>query len=288
MKEFAKLTKITLVLSGVLVFACCNSRRPIDISKLRETETDFLGLYKQSPNYAPMMEAGARIVNLEDRGTFFLVWVPDGYSQLTHKRVMVAVHGSEGTAYAEAQDELVMAREYGYAIVGVQWWLGHDEAYLEPSEVYDIIDIALRYMKFKYGSELNKVAYEGFSRGSSISYEVTFWDRKRHTKYFALTISHSGGMPPEAPTPFFQRLLAGDYGAAPFAHTHFFMYCGLKDEEWGPEQCRYMHNAKEIIERYGAKIERFIEDPEGAHGGYHGTPEYHRAAIRIFIKLTSF
>lgn len=259
----------------------------IDLATLEEASTDILGLYSESPNYQTMMNAGARVVNLDAKGTFFLVWVPDGYSELDQRRVMVAVHGSDGTAYAQAEHELEMARRYGYAIVGIQWWLGRPEVYLSPSEMYPVVDVALRYMKLKYDSELDKVCYEGFSRGSANSYEVTFWDRYIGTNYFSLTVSHSGGIPPDQLTPFFKELLSGKYGSSPFQGTHFFMYCGMKDEEWGIQQCCNMRFTKGIIEQYGAKIERFIEDPNGSHGGYHNTAEYHESAIQIFIGLTS-
>jgi hypothetical protein len=258
----------------------------IDVSTLKESTTDLLGLSATSRNYRPMMEAGAKIVNLDSAGTFFLVWLPEGYSKEVSKRVMVAIHGSDGTAYAESQDELTNAQKYKYAIIGIQWWLGRPESYLNPSQVYEIIDLALRYIDFKYGADLHKVCYEGFSRGSAVSYEVTYWDRQCKTNYFAMTVSHSGGIPPDQPTPFFKSLTSGKYGYSPFVGTHFFMYSGMKDEEWGTRQCDYMRYTRDTIEKYGAHIVKFIEDPEGGHRGYHLNNAYHEAAIKLFIELT--
>jgi hypothetical protein len=234
-----------------------------------------------------MMEVGAKVVNLDSMGTFFLVWVPQGYAQLADRRVVVAVHGSDGTAYAESQDELANALKYRYAIIGIQWWLGRPEAYLTPQQVYQVIDLALRYANQLYGADLKKTCYEGFSRGSAISYEVTFWDRYCETNYFALTVSHSGGIPPEQPTPFFNDLVSGKYGLGPFSGTSFFMYCGLKDEEWKTKQYDFMSYTRDIIEKYGARIIKFVADPDGGHRGFHLTPAYSEAAMRIFIDSTA-
>jgi hypothetical protein len=259
----------------------------IDVASLKESTTDNLGLYATSRNYKPVLDAGARVVNLDSPVTFFLVWVPPGYSQMEHRRVTVALHGSGGTAYAEAQDELAMARIYNYAVVGIQWWLGKPESYLSPLEVYRLTDTALRYMNYKYGADLKKVCLEGFSRGSAISYETTFYDRLYRTDYFALTVSHSGGIPGDQPTPFFRELLSGKYGPSPFQGTHFFMYCGMKDEEWGTRQCDYVSYASKIIEKYGAVIEQFIIDADGSHRGYRLTPAYNEAAVQMFLRMTS-
>ncbi len=142
-------------------------------------------------------------------------------------------------------------------------------------------------MQSQYGSDMRKVACEGLSRGAAISYEVTWEDRRHGTNYFALTISHSGGIPLELPPPFIQRLLAGEYGTAPFAGAHFFMYCGMQDEEWGAEMCRQMRHAKNLMQQYGAVIEGFIEDANGKHRGYHLNAQHHEAGVQTFIRLTS-
>lgn len=286
---------VILILPGLGLCACkppASSSTPTPTVQqagegLEETDTDQLGLYASSPNYRTVMDAGARVVNLSEPATFFVLWVPEDYADRAARRVLVAAHGSRGTAYAEIDQELEFADQYGYALVAVQWWLPQSDQYLEPDVVHEIITVALDYMQSRYGTDVHKAAYTGFSRGSAISYEVTFYDRQTGTEYFALTISHSGGVPLTGGRPFFAELEAGAYGAEPFAGTHFFMYCGMQDEYWGTEQCAQMHNAEQIVSGYGATIDQFIEDPDGGHTGFRDNPEYHEQAILRFIELTA-
>ena len=101
-----------------------------------------------------------------------------------------------------------------------------------------------------------------------------------------MTISHSGGMPADNLTPFFKKITAGIYGATPFSDTHFYMYCGMADEQWGTQMCTYMNDARSLIEPRGATIERFIEDATGGHAGYKTLSDYHSKAIDRFLTLT--
>ena len=279
----SELLALCLVVGAVL------SVTPNDLGNLQETTADLLGIYRRTPpfQYQAVIDAGARVVNLVDLGTFFVLWVPPDYEAREAKRVMVVMHGSVGSAYAGIDKELDMAAKYGYALVAVQWWKGRPDQYYTPLEMYNLIALALRYMAETYDVGVHKAAYVGFSMGSARSYEITYWDRALGTHYFALTISHSGGIPVDNPMPFVTRLLNGEFGASPLAGTRFFMYCGMQDEEWGTAQCAKMHNAERIVTEYGAVVERFIEDPNGLHRGYRLNPEYHDAGVQTFIRLTS-
>lgn len=259
----------------------------IDVTTLTETTTDSLGSYTHdSSSYNTMMSAGAKIVNVSQLNTWFLIWVPSDYSSQAVRRVMIAAHGTGGTAYAESKDELSWAQANHYAVLAPQWWMSATDSYLDPAAVYQVIDTGMRYLIWKYGAQQGKAAYEGFSRGSSISYEVTYWDKANGANYIAFTISHSGGMPANQLTPFFTRVTQGAYGATPFSGTHFYMYCGMMDEEWGTQMCQNMNDARTLIEPRGATIERFIQDAMGGHGGYKTLSDYHQVAVQKFLALT--
>ncbi len=263
-------------------FACAD-----DLSALHETERDHLGLHRTSRNWQWATDHGARVVDLQDAGTFFLVWVPEGYAELPVRRVLVALHGTKGTAYAEFQDEYELARKNRYAVVAVQWYLPASREYLSPRRVYELADLALDYMSVRHGAQPEKAALVGFSRGSAISYEVTFWDRHEGTNHFVLTVAHSGGIPEDHPTPFCRRLIDGEHGERPLAGARFFLYAGARDEEWGGEMCEQIRYAARVVESRGASIERTILDPEGTHAGYRRTPSYHEDAMRRFLEATA-
>ena len=86
--------------------------------------------------------------------------------------------------------------------------------------------------------------------------------------------------------PFIQDLRAGVWGDDVFEGQHFYMYCGMKDEEWGTAMCDYMHNAEQTVVEYGGIVERFIEDPEGSHGGFMLNKAYYEDALRVWFELT--
>jgi len=258
----------------------------IDVTRLVETDDDILGISDIVPGpYADAIAAGARVVNLESMNTFFVLWVPEGYENMAARRVMVIAHGHTGNAYREVGLELDFAREHGYAIVAIQWWTGQGEVMYTAQQFYEFMDVALRYMEYKYHTQLDKCAYRGWSLGSEISYEVTYLDRTSGNPHLALTISHDGGMMPDPDNmsvgkEFTRNLYDGVYGNNPFAGTHFYLYSGLEP------QIGYMRNTEQVITSFGGVVERLITDEGAGHDGFYRHPQYHEDALAIFFQLT--
>lgn|GEM_PF-2720144 len=46
-----------------------------------ESTTDILGLHETSKEYQKALGAGLRVVNVPEPGSFFGIWIPDGYDQ---------------------------------------------------------------------------------------------------------------------------------------------------------------------------------------------------------------
>jgi hypothetical protein len=264
---------------------------------LPETTTDYLNIYKipgHDKSYQTLLQAGAKVINFTADTSFACVWVPPNYATQAVKRVMVSMHGTKGAAYDEMKDEIANGLANNYAVIGIQWWVqgatpSADGTYLEEEKIYRLIDTTLKHMQTKYGSDLTKVGYEGLSRGSAISYTIMFLDRYKKTNYFALSISHSGGipLPPGVPKPLLAQALAGVYGKNAFLGTSYFMYCGMKDEEWGTTMCDQMSYADSLMKTNGSQVVRRITDPNGLHGGYHTSAGYQASAIQWFLDLTS-
>ncbi len=258
----------------------------IDVTQLTETDTDILGIAQNDQKvYNEDLEAGAKIVNLEPMHTFFLLWVPEGYEQMSTRRVVVVAHGHTGSSYFQMAQEIPFARKYGYAVVAIQWWTGVGEQMYSGEQVYAFIDTALRYMATKYDAQVDKCAYRGWSQGSGISYQIAYLDRVNGTNYFQLIISHDGGMMPDPSQmsvgrEFVTNLYNGVYGDDAFEGKHFYLYAG---EE---EQAGYMRNTEEVIPRYGGIVERYVEDIGAGHAGFFVHPQYHEEALQIFIQRT--
>jgi hypothetical protein len=81
--------------------------------------------------------------------------------------------------------------------------------------------------------------------------------------------------------------LAGVYGKNAFLGTSYFMYCGMKDEEWGTTMCDQMSYADSLMKANGSQVVRRITDPNGLHGGYHTSAGYQASAVQWFLDLTS-
>ena len=257
----------------------------VDITQLVETDTDFLGMYKDDKRvYDEVMDAGGRIVNLESMDAFFILWVPEGYEQMDTRRVMVVAHGHTGSSYFQMAQELPFARKYGYAVVSIQWWTGEGEEMHPAEHVFTFMDTALRYMAYKYDAQLDKSAYRGWSQGSEISFQLAYLDRVNGTDYLRLLIAHDGGMktdPSEMSVGkvFTTDLYNGVYGEDAFAGKHFYLYAG--DEK----QAENMRNTVEVITSHGGIVERYVEDIGAGHGGFFEHPQYHEDALEIFLQL---
>ncbi len=264
---------------------------------LPETTSDFLNVYKITGHvaaYQACTQAGAKVINFTADTSFATVWVPSNYAAQIVKRVMVAIHGTKGSAYAAMNDEFVNAIANNYAIIGIQWWQQGstpmaDGTYFNEDKIYRLIDTTLKHMKAKYGADLSRVGYSGFSRGSAASFLVMFYDRYYKTNYFALSVSASGGIPtpPNPPKPPLGEVLQKRFGATPFLGTSFFYYCGQKDEEWGANMCEQISYADSLIKLNGGQTVRRISDPNGLHGGYRTSLGYQASAAQWFLDLTS-
>ncbi len=278
----------TLPLSPSRVYLPLMARNSggIDVSQLVETNDDILGISDLVPGpYADAMAAGARVVNLEPMNTFFVLWVPEGYENMATRRVMVIAHGHTGNAYREVGLELDFAREHGYAIVAIQWWPGEGDAMYSGQQFYEFMDVALRYMKYKYHAQLDKCALRGWSLGSEISFEVTYLDRVSGNNRLALTISHDGGMRPNPDDmsvgkEFTRNLYDGVYGDDAFEGAHFYLYSGAEP------QIGYMRNTAQVITAFGGVVERLVLDEGAGHDGFYRHPQYHEDALDIFFRLT--
>ena len=160
-----------------------------------------------------------------------------------------------------------------------------DETMFTAEQFYEFMDIALRYMEYKYDAQINKCIYRGWSMGSEISYQVTYLDRYYDKNRIVLTISHDGGMmidPSDMSVgkEFTTNLYAGVYGESPFAGTRFYLYAG------SPAQVNYMINTKEVITNFGGEVVQLIKEPDAGHDGFYRHPQYHIEAIEMFIALT--
>ncbi len=259
---------------------------------LSESDKDPFGFYETVRQYQMVMDAGAKIlIYPEDQDTFGVLWIPEHPSG----RILVLLHGTSGTPYPAVAEQLDLAKEYNITLFGVLWQDYKTHEYFPADQIYSVIDEGLQYINATYNMSPDKVALEGFSRGSAMSFETTYIDlAEKH--YFDYVIAFSGGIAEDSllepkssdvPYSFFEDLQSGKLGDQVFAGTHFFLYCGMKDENWGTTMCDKMDNSQKWIEATGGEVVELVKDPNGVHRGLVLNEEYHRDSYEWFVDLTS-
>lgn len=213
--------------------------------------------------YDYAMKNKVEVVSTDDGSTFLLWWQPLGFD-FKNDTVLVSLGGTGGWATKDFEVWHPHIKDRGYAILNVQWWYGRNQdthGYARPREIYEWVVAELERRAIPRGN----VIFQGFSRGSANSYAVTFLDRKQKIPYFALTISNSGALEPDYPPN--KTFLQDDAGLKPFTGSHWILYCSENDAE-RENACIKMDATKSLLEAHGGKVDEFIRDTEGGHGGF--------------------
>ncbi len=283
----------TLGLAGLLVtcIGCKTTEpeKPISASSTAETALcqsaitsprlppgDVLALAKQADpiSYQFTQDHSAEIIPVDDNKSFAVWWQPEGFDPATDT-VLVNLHGHGEWAtrgFTVWHDQLM---EHSYAHLGLQWWFGRSlesNGYYDPDQIYRLITEQLAAHHIPPGH----VIFEGFSMGSARSYAVTLRDALCGEHYFGVTIANAGPWEDDYDTN--AEVLAGNYGATPYAGTDWILFCGEQDENayahsTYPHVCDGMDHTKTVLEAYGATVDLLLKDPTGNHGSMMLHPE---------------
>lgn len=233
----------------------------------------------QRLNYA--LENNARVELTQDGKSFYVLWLPEGSGPANPPPMIVTIHGHGSWAFDEFYLWYQAARERGYGILAIQWWLGQGEKfqdYLTPQEIYRVVDQVLTRERIKPET----VLFHGFSRGSANSYAVAALDRATGKDYFALIVANSGKL--ELDFPPNRDMEQGRFGQKPLQGTHWVTFAGGRDPHPELTGIDGMRESAELIRKYGGIVDRAIEDENAGHGGFHQNPDNMRSALEIFEK----
>lgn len=266
----------------------------LPVTPAKEIDHDPFGIWqKKNRDFETAVNGGAKAVFMPEEKTFFTYYIPPGWKS---GRIIVSVHGTGGNPYIAIRDEFETAKQYDYLAIAVSWF-SPDRGFYKGKDLYRNILQALQFIQQKTGSDLSKVAYIGFSRGSAVSYEVAYLDAHGEN-LIDLFISHSGGIPSdyrvEGKNPnageddFFKLLGENQLGPDVFKGKKFFLYSGDKDQAWGGNNgmSKQMGYAKELIESHKGQVLEWVRDPNGGHMGLLTHPEIKAKALNYFIELT--
>ncbi|MDO8662248.1 MAG: hypothetical protein Q7K98_03395 [Candidatus Omnitrophota bacterium] len=226
-------------------------------------------------------ENHARIELTSDGKSFYVLWFPEGASPANPPPMIVTLHGHDSWAFDEFYLWHQAAKERGYGILAIQWWLGQGEKYqdyLNPQEIYRVIGEVLTREQVKPGT----VLFHGFSRGSANTYAVAALDRVTGKNYFALIVANAGKASSDFPPN--REIEEGRFGQMPLQGTHWVTFAGGHDPHPERSGIAGMREAAEWIRRYGGVIDRAIEDENAGHGGFHQNPDNMNSALEVFKK----
>lgn len=228
-------------------------------------------------------DKGGEIVNTSDNKSFYLWWQPTGTQ--TPPVTIVKLHGHESYAHEGFFLLQPYAAQRGYAVLALQWWFGAGNTladYYTPSSIYSIVAEALKARGIAPGT----VLFHGFSRGSTQTYAVAALDSFNATRYFGMMMSNAGGMMSDYPPN--QEIIRGTYGTTPYAGYKWSMYCGGLDSDPEGSGCPGMTRSRDFVTLYGASMSVFIQDPNGAHGGFDQNPTYVNQLLDAFVPTNPY
>jgi hypothetical protein len=224
---------------------------------------------------------GARIepVSTALGTSFYLAWFPKGKKPQSTP-VIVTLHGSRGDAAVKFQSWQPEAAKRGYGVIALEWWNGvgrpahgpeSEVNYLSAAQLYSTLRSILAKEEVKPGLAL----LHGHSRGGARTYPVTYLDRKS-SRFFRLSVGDSGGANPDSED--IQKITS-------LAGARFVLYCGERDRGNEIPACDALELTKTWLESKGAKVELFIKDPAGNHGGFLASPANIDKALDVFARL---
>lgn len=211
------------------------------------------------------IDHGAAFIPTPDSLSFLIQWFPPGADPATSP-VIVTLHGHSSWAFDEFFEWYPLALEHGCGIIALQWWRGASavppDDYFSDSTIYEDFAGALAAINYPPGRAL----LHGFSRGSAVSYAVTFRDIQSGNNYFCTTLSNAGAV--VLNYPLYAAIDAGVYGPNVFAGKQWMLYCGGLDTIL-TSTCSAMTFSENWLIGQGATIDLFIQDADGGHGGFH-------------------
>lgn len=263
----------------------------VSLSDLSESNKDPYGHYANDADYyATCSNIQTKVVSIPQYGTFFCYWLPDNWSSISDKHLMLLLHGSDGTAYGRIAHLYQTASNQGFGIASIQWgWAvkdGEAYQYLHDTEtglriVYHIMTLALDYIKNAHGLTRSNSAWNGFSMGSSASVAYAWLDREGGNNYIAQFMGIAG--PLHMSCDFISNIACGNYGDTILSNQNFYLWCGTADGAEGPDctTCENMRPGALLISNRQANLV-FIETEGADHMGWNQSGSLQAQAVHIW------
>jgi hypothetical protein len=216
------------------------------------------------------------ILPTTDGESFLIAWKSTNATNAP-KRWIVSLHGTHGFATDDLAIWIPHLKGRKVSLLCLQWWLGEEDKYYRPEQIYREVDHALQRLGVKPGA----VMLHGFSRGSANSYAVAALDAGRGKKYFLLCVASSGGVGVDYPPT--RAITTGAYGEHPLKGTRWVTAAGARDPQPERDGIAGMKHAAAWLKEQGAIVLDSIEDPNSGHGALMLHSENVKRVLDLFL-----
>jgi hypothetical protein len=198
-------------------------------------------------------------------GQYFLYGAPAGQNNASPKRILITVHGTEGSAERDYEVWKPFIANTNYALASLNWWDGSGDTTADYSTPSTVNTQLHNFLDDQGYTKKDVVVFEGFSRGSANSYPVVAFDRTSGNPMIDFVVSSSGG----AEASYFNLTtssISATVKTKVFSGVYWIMACGDKDENPSRDGCQAMESAKSFVTGKGATVLGILSDPNGGHG----------------------
>ena len=224
---------------------------------------------------------GVKAVN----GKSYAVWFPTNWAASSPRRVIFGLHGTDGNAEEDwwfNWKSTISDRNYAY--IGLTYLDSSSGMYDDEPAAYTNIKLVIDEIKASCDFGSPAVDLVGFSRGSAMTFGVSYLDLKDR-RIFKAFGENSGAVPPGTPpTPTVSAFMARNETTA-YAGGRFWMYCGEKDMAHGSPMCDEMTTAKTFVTTYAGTVGDLYRDPTGGHGGLNSNASALAAMYAYFESI---
>jgi len=210
-----------------------------------------------------LLADGGGLVPIDDR--YYAAWFAPGFADAPSKRILVALHGTDGMPEFEWNGWKEPLASRGWGFIGLSYLDPASGNYTDDTTIYRQLTQAIHEVGASCNAAGARFFLLGFSRGSARSFPVTYLDRKAHA-WFTATVANSGSWRLKGRLPEILAGIAERDEKTAFAGARFWMYCGEKDRELGFPMCEGMEQARDFVRAHGGQVDALYKDAAGGHG----------------------
>ncbi len=197
---------------------------------------------------------------------YYLVLFPDGWENVTERKVIVSLHGTGGCAeWMLNQWYQTLSSDHPWVVVALQYYDRDSRQYDDDAVIYQNLRTALAELQAHCPVAGSDIFYHGFSRGSAQSFPVAIRDRAGD-RLFAAFIADSGCAGLNYPT-------LRDAPADALSGAHFWLWCGENDistVDHNRTTCQVMQeDMLPYVEAHGGVVDALIREKGGGHGMFN-------------------